>query len=551
MNLINKPIKILYAEDNPLDIDLTRTFFKEETQGFELTIVETGNDVFKLLDEQEFNILILDYKLPDIDGVEIIKKLRLAKNNIPIILLTGFGDESLILQSLKSGANHYIQKKGDYLQELPVVIRELCNATDKSANLLTSSKQQPVSVLYVEDSDYDVDLLITHFKEHAKHIIITDVNSATAAIKLLKKENTIDLVLCDLQLLDSTALDLMKTVNKMGIEIPFVIVTGKGSEQFVIDSIKLGAFDYITKNDLYLSQLPYVIENALFRFQNINIHKRHLDDLTELSRKLDNRLIETTNRLNQEINEYESTEKLLKQQAAELRNINQIKDQFFSLLAHDLRGPFGSLQAVLDIIIQNIKTYDRIALENHLILARNTTQNVYNLLQNLLEWSKTQKGNVTVNYKNVNIYALCTKIINLYNPAAINKNISLELSCPETIEIDMDENIVFTALRNLISNAIKFTHPDGAVRISANIINKSVHIEVTDNGIGMAKTESENIFRIDKFTSNKGTNNEPGTGLGLILSKELLSLIKADLSFVSEPGKGSVFTITLPVETKS
>lgn len=239
----------------------------------------------------------------------------------------------------------------------------------------------------------------------------------------------------------------------------------------------------------------------------------------------------------------------LKESERKLKESNQAKDKFFSIISHDLRSPFHTLLGLSNQLLENHKNYDEAMRERLIRYINESSKKTFNLLEDLLTWSRSQTGKIEFAPLEVNIKKLISEIVLASKLIAKTKNISLS----DRIEIDptviADKDMLKTVLRNLISNAIKFTKENGAVIVSVNNTIKQDFIEVSvaDTGIGIPEDIIDDLFLIDKITSSPGTEKETGTGLGLILCKEFVEKQGGKIWVKSEVGKGSEFIFTLPV----
>ncbi|MGC1392385.1 MAG: two-component regulator propeller domain-containing protein [Bacteroidales bacterium] len=243
-------------------------------------------------------------------------------------------------------------------------------------------------------------------------------------------------------------------------------------------------------------------------------------------------------------------EKLVAIKTSELRELNVSKDKFFSIIAHDLKNPFGSIISISDLLKEEIKSADTVTLENYASMINTSAVQTMRLLVNLLEWANSQRGKIAFTPELIDLHELFDEEFSMLNDMATGKNIELKNSFKDNLKITADKNMIKTILRNLISNAIKFTHKNGWVEVNAMIENKHVEISVSDNGIGMTKETMAKLFRLDGNLSTRGTENEKGTGLGLFLCKEFAEKHGGKIWVESEPGKGSIFKIVLPVDTR-
>jgi signal transduction histidine kinase len=222
------------------------------------------------------------------------------------------------------------------------------------------------------------------------------------------------------------------------------------------------------------------------------------------------------------------------------------KDKFFSIIAHDLKSPFNSIAGFSDLLIQQVQEKDYEGIEEYATIIQDSSQRVMNLLMNLLEWSRSKTGRMEYNPEFVELVGLINQAIELLSDAARQKSITLKLETPRNTPVSADRAMISTVLRNLISNAVKFTQPGGEIIISLVQKQKEVTISVIDTGIGIKKELIEKLFKIEESYTTVGTQNEKGTGLGLILCKEFVEKHGGKIRAESELGKGSKFSFTIP-----
>ena len=235
----------------------------------------------------------------------------------------------------------------------------------------------------------------------------------------------------------------------------------------------------------------------------------------------------------------------LSESGEELKELNAAKDKFFSIIAHDLKGPFQGLMGYSDVLASDIEKLDRSDIK---VLAENlndSAQRLFKLLENLLSWSRLQRNRMELKPDNIDLHEMAMIGCQLIKPAADQKNITLYNRVSEDAIAYADYQMVDTIIRNLLSNAVKFTPQDGEVVIESENINDHLMIKVRDSGVGMSDDIKSKLFRIDKSITTPGTNNESGTGLGLILCKELIEKNHGTISVESEKGKGTTFKFTL------
>jgi signal transduction histidine kinase len=240
-------------------------------------------------------------------------------------------------------------------------------------------------------------------------------------------------------------------------------------------------------------------------------------------------------------------EKSVELKTSELRELNVSKDKFFSIIAHDLKNPFSSIIGISEILKEEIRSGDTATMEKYAGMLNTSAVQTYRLLENLLEWANSQRGKISFTPEQINLSQLFNEEFNALNEMATAKNIELKSFIADNMTILADKNMLKTILRNLISNAIKFTNKNGKVEVNAIVDDRNLEISVSDNGTGMTKETMAKLFRLDANLSTRGTANEKGTGLGLFLCKEFVEKHGGKISVESESGKGSIFRFTIPL----
>ncbi|WP_192877708.1 MULTISPECIES: sensor histidine kinase [Arenibacter] len=238
---------------------------------------------------------------------------------------------------------------------------------------------------------------------------------------------------------------------------------------------------------------------------------------------------------------------IIEQDKRKLEALNLTQNKLFSIIAHDLRSPFINILGLSDLLVGNIKDSDDPESEKYTELINSTAKNTLSLLDNLLNWAKSQTGELGFSPEKIRLSKVILEILELKMSLAKAKNISLNYSPTEEIELHTDKNILGTILRNLISNAIKFTNLDGHIEVVAKVNQNQVEISISDNGVGMDKETIHKIFDLSANLTSRGTANENGSGLGLVLCKEFVKKLDGHLWVESEEGKGSNFKFMLPL----
>lgn len=352
-------------------------------------------------------------------------------------------------------------------------------------------------ILLVDDNVKNLQVLGTLLEGKYRTAVAKD------GLKALKfvEEMLPDLILLDIMMPEMdgyTVCQKIKASDKIR-DIPIILLTAKTDAEDIVKGFEAGAVDYVTK--------PVHKEELLARI------KTHLT---------------------------------LQQTRKELKMINQTKDKFFSIIAHDLRSPFSGFLEFTQILLQDFDDFDREEIKEYLFELQKSSKTMYALIENLLTWARLNQGLIQFTPQHVILHELIEQTIELFSFRALQKKIALINQVDRNITAFLDSNIISTVLRNLISNALKFTFADGTIKISAHEDNKYIHIAFSDTGIGMSDDDLLKLFRIDVKFFNIGTERETGTGLGLILCKELIEKHGGAIWAESTVGEGTTFRFSLP-----
>jgi PAS domain S-box-containing protein len=252
-----------------------------------------------------------------------------------------------------------------------------------------------------------------------------------------------------------------------------------------------------------------------------------------------------------DITDRKQTEAEIKLKNEELQKINAEKDKFFSIIAHDLRSPFNGFLGLTQIMAKELPSLKMIEIQEIAEIMKRSATNLFRLLENLLEWARVKQGLIPFEQKLVDLLPIVDESIEVAQESAKTKEIKIAYDVPNKLKVFADTNGLQTIIRNLVSNAVKFTSKGGKISVSAKATdNKSVEISVKDTGIGMSCEMINNLFRLDVQTNRKGTEDEPSSGLGLLLCKEFVEKQGGRIWVESEEGKGSIFYFTLPYNTE-
>jgi PAS domain S-box-containing protein len=314
-------------------------------------------------------------------------------------------------------------------------------------------------------------------------------------------------------------------------------------------------FDYISKNDL--EKLDYISRDILEKGFVRNVEFEMLkEDKTSFPSDMSASVIRDFEgkpkgivSIFGDITKRKQDEEQLRKYADEQAALNATKDKFYSVIAHDLKSPFQTILGYSEMLRSNIDNLNTDKIFGYADNIHKATTETYRLLEDLLQWTGSQTGRIKVTPEIIYVIEMFYSVTKTYKDAAKNKEIVLYSNVIEDLYINSDRNMITAILRNLVSNAIKFTKRQGQIVLDAQEDENSIIISVTDNGIGIPKENISKLFRIDSTYSTKGTEKEKGTGLGLIICKEFAEKNNGKLIVESEVGKGSKFILSLPKMT--
>ena len=254
--------------------------------------------------------------------------------------------------------------------------------------------------------------------------------------------------------------------------------------------------------------------------------------------------------LHEKNQQLEIANKKLIESEEHLTELNATKDRFFTIIAHDLKNPFNALLGFSELLNKNFDKYTKDQSKEIVETIHETSQNLYKLLENLLQWSRAQTGRITYTPELLPLHKVVKQEIELLTTLSEKKGLKIINRVEESIVVYADINLVSIIIRNLLSNAIKFCNPQGKITIAAAEQDNMVKVKVNDSGIGMSQNEVDKLFRLDESFSSKGTADEEGTGLGLIVCKEFVEMNGGTIYVSSQKDTGSTFTFTLPTSKR-
>lgn len=378
------------------------------------------------------------------------------------------------------------------------------------------------TILIADDSPENVQIVVDALKSsNIEHRIIRAINGKVLCE--LAEKRIPDLIITDWEMPRMDGIEAIKYLKSVEItkDIPIIMCTGIMTTS---DSLKLaldsGAVDYIRKpiDSIELQARVYSMLKLGDSYRTI---------------KEQNVILE-------------QQKKEIQSQRDELQIANATKVKFFNIIAHDLRNPFSTLLGFSELLTDQIERKDFDKCYNFAKIILQSSKAAFELLENLLNWSRSQTGKIAFSPENLDIKGLIDSNIFLLNSPAENKGINLTSNLHKSLSVFADKNMILSLLRNLITNAIKFSRKGDQIIIDAEESDDCITIHISDTGIGIEEDKIGKLFKIDQDIGTDGTANEPGTGLGLILCKELVDWHKGKIWVKSKIDVGSRFSFTLP-----
>lgn len=353
------------------------------------------------------------------------------------------------------------------------------------------------TILIADDNKANLGLLYNYLILYDFTILLAQ--DGKKAFEIAKREIP-DLILLDIIMPEMDGFEVCRELKSIEStkHIPVIFITALADNEDKLKGFEMGGVDYITK--------PLQHEEVLARVR---------------------------------------AQLTLKKQQEQLRELNSHKDKLLSIIAHDLKTPFNALLGYSDYLEKDAHKIEAGEIKR---IAKNmnlTAKSVYDLLENLLQWSRVQTGNIKVNNSEFTIYELFSTLQQFFASLAEKKEITLNVADVTGLIIETDKNILQTVLRNIIDNAIKYTSQGGTVSLKASEINNTIVFSVKDNGVGISEDNIDNLFSIEKKKSTTGTAQEQGTGLGLVLCKDFVDLLGGQIRVDSKLNEGTTFHISI------
>lgn len=499
MDFSRNHYSVLIIEKNTEDGKRFGDFLRNNTLEYAFSCIYASNlaQGSSYLQEKSIDLILVGYELFDGSALDLLKQQN--KNyidyRIPVVVISDQGDEKTAVRVMKSGAYDYLVKQ-DLNQEY--LVRAVIYALEKKGSEIRQRSQQYFTTILMDT--------IPH------------------PIYILDKEQNI--LGCN-----QTFLDLFGGQRERNTRLactPAIF-------PYEIEALKHGDRLFLQGEGLSHQELELIYPSTNgegMKSKQVIVYRNLYEDPKGNLEGMVGMILDVSQSKDME---------------EELRTANEAKDRFFALIAHDLRGPVGSMSGILESLTDEEMEFDqeeRKRLLDHLYI---TAKSTLELLENLLQWSRSQRGMIKFEPNEYPLLPIVEENIALLDASAKQKAISFDLFVDSGLLVYGDLNMIRTILRNLISNAIKFSHREGSIEIHAQYKkNGMALIFVKDYGMGIPCDLHERIFQPGEKVIKKGTNKEKGTGIGLILSREFVERNSGDIWFDSSEGEGSTFYFTLP-----
>ena len=364
------------------------------------------------------------------------------------------------------------------------------------------------TILIVDDTPTNITILMGMLTHLYKTKIAINCQKALA---IANADNPPDLILLDIMMPEMDGYEVIKQLkaNPKTADTPVIFLTAKSSPGDIVRAFELGAADYLTK--------PFNIA-------------------------------ELRTRIRTQLELLRSRQELITSRNT-LKNLNASKDRFFSIIAHDIKNPLAALQGWTEYLSDDLSNLSHEEIIEILAMVRNGGSQLQKLLENLLAWSRLQMGVMTLSSERYPLYNVVKDAMELLTMNAKRKRIVIENNVEQNLQVFADQHMLSTVIQNLITNAIKFTTQGDHIKISAYQQEQLVTITIADSGIGMTPKMIDTVFRIDVFHRCPGTDNESGTGLGLMLCKDLVERSGGTIHIESVIDKGTKIIFTVPAVT--
>lgn len=503
--------KILVVDDEESIRNLLKLVLEEE--GYEVQTATNGEEGVKKIQSEFFDAVLTDIKMPIMDGIELLKTARTVNPDIVAILMTGYPSIETVKEAHKLLAFDYIVKPFDINIVVNCIHAGLTRC--QIARKLKEQVQKP-RILIVDDEPLVTNLFEVSLREEGYPMEVATSGKDAIEKFMFGKFN---IVITDVNMPDMDGITLLNNLKAIKPEIIVVVITGYPSVDSAIESMRIGAYDYITK-PLDPNVVINVINRAWDR-QSLELQKE------ELLRRL------------------QDTNFHLAQANEKLKELDALKSHFISTVSHELRTPLTSIKGSLGLILNGVAGDVNDMAREFLDICYKNTDRLIRLINDLLDVQKIEAGKFQLNKEEIDLVKLVEESLASLRHFAQDGNVTLTRESPAIAYIYADKDRISQVLYNLISNGIKFSE-GGQVIVAIFDDRNEIKVTVSDTGIGIPADKQESIF--EKFTQIHENTRRKGTGLGLSICKTIVEEHKGKIWVESQEGRGSQFHFILPKE---
>ncbi len=476
--------KVLLAEDDLIDQMAFRHLVKTAELPYECVIASSLCEAQTALTTQTFDVVLTDYDLGDGTGLELCESVK----GTPVIFITGHGNEAVAVQAIKQGAYDYLIKdhERDYLTALPITLENAIkhHQTKVQVQMLSQALRSIRDSVFIEDMK-------------GKIVFVNQACCDTYGYS-------------DSELIGKTPAILWQDAHE------YSHVRHQAGELNRVGGEWEG--EHLRKD-----KTSFPVSLSLSPMQN---DAGQCIAFIGVSRDITER----------------------KQIERELRELNASKDKFFSIISHDLKNPLSLLLGYGEVLAKNWPQLSEKEIHQFTKGIVSTANQLHQLLETLLHWASLQSGRMPFQPFMLNLKQVFSVVLMLFGNAIEQKQLQISSSVSPEVYVNADEHMLSSLLQNLISNAIKFSKPEGMIRIKAQPYQEHIELTVTDHGVGIPASQLSRLFQMDQRVTTPGTAKEKGTGLGLLLCKEFVEKHHGTITVDSEVGKGTTFRVKLPLE---
>ncbi len=460
------------------------------------------------------------------EGLNSWKTLNEGNNESYANIMSEIGRTYLLMDSLEKAekilldAIVIVAKAGNIFRESNI-LKNLAEIYSKKGNYSMARSYLLKSIRLAKESGAFPNLPDSY---HAMAVIEENQGNYKKALEYWK-----------LQFNVADSLEQISNLNEMNQLQEMYLVEKQEAEKMVLKK-------ELELNKAMLQRNRIIIISILLLLSLLLIFSVYLIKNIKKWEKANNRLNEQQKIINQSLVE-------LKKQKEELSEANSTKDKFFSIIAHDLKNPLSSMIGLSDLLQSDFDTLEVSKQKRFVKLINQASNDLYKLLDNLLQWSRLQTGSIAFNPVRFYLSDVLQPTFSLLKASAESKNITIHNKVDSSLPVFADYAMISTVVRNLLGNAIKFTNPGGNIFLEAAVEGEMVKVMVRDDGVGISETDMQNIFKVDTKFSRKGTSGEKGTGLGLVVCKEFIEKNNGRLGVISEEDNGATFWFTLRLHT--